>query len=172
MYPHLRNQEASPASLLGKVLRDRCPCRMPVCKKCYPQTSHCEGCEERSVSLWQSQGSAEKNQLPGERIATSSALGPPPRNDKGRTAAQTINTVIARLRQKPWQSVPLCRQCYPDTQKQARGAGGDQRGGRMSLREQSLSASPLGRFLAYFFWTSKRSRPPEGAGTYSPSSKS
>ena len=28
----------------------------------------------------------------------------------------------------------------------------------MSLREQSLSASPMGRFLAYFFCTSKRNR--------------
>jgi len=51
-------------------------------------------------------------------------------------------------------------------------AGGVHRGGCMCLREQTLNASPMGRFLAYFFWTSKRSRPPEGVGTYSSSSNS
>ena len=51
-----------------------------------------------------------------------------------------------------------CRQFYPVQKSQTRSAGGVHRGGRMSLREQSLSASPTGRFLGDFFWAMRERR--------------
>ena len=91
----------------------------------------------------------DPREVPTKEAAPGDCHGPNgPRNDRAFFADIPIpGTVQARLPRKAVANGS---------------AGGDQRGGCMCLREQTLNASPLCRFSAYSFWTSKKSRSPKG----------